>query len=152
MPWRNSPLWTAHSADTNFPWTAQYTIPTSAAIFWLSHVDSFWHVLWFFLCFSWYRQFTGNQYGLTDNVCVLVFKILYPLSDIARAQARITICMLKLRVNIWRRDFLLNKKFYHCILPKQHVLTSYFVALKYDHITHAGDTTFSLVWGNNIWK
>jgi hypothetical protein len=33
------------------------------------------------LCFSQYKQFTGNHYRLISNVCVPIFKILYPSSD-----------------------------------------------------------------------
>lgn len=43
-----------------------------------------------------------------------------------------------------KQGFLLNKIFHHYALPEQHVLTSYFLAVKYDHVTHAGDTTFIL--------
>jgi hypothetical protein len=31
-------------------------------------------------------------------------------------------------------EFPVNQKFCDCMLPKQHFLTSYFLALKYDHI------------------
>jgi len=34
-----------------------------------------------FLCFSQYRQFTDNHYRLINNVCVPIFKILYPSFD-----------------------------------------------------------------------
>jgi hypothetical protein len=76
--------------------------------------------------------------------------------DTASAHSVVSIHTLKSGVNIWRGDFLLNNILTtnHCTLPKRHVLASYFLALKYDHVTGAGDVIFILVWDDrrNWWS
>jgi hypothetical protein len=70
--------------------------------------------------------------------------------DTASAPAVASICMLKSRLNIRRWDVLLNNKFYHCTLPKRHVLASHLLALKYDHLTGVGDV-ISIVVRDDGW-
>jgi len=66
-------------------------------------------------------------------------------ADTASAHAVASICILKSRLNIRRWDFLLDNKFCHFTLPKQHVLANNFLALKYNHLTGADDVILIVV-------
>jgi hypothetical protein len=68
--------------------------------------------------------------------------VLYLSSATAGADTVISLYALKSRMNICCWDFLPSKKYCHCTLPKQHVLTSHNVTLKCDHMTGVGDVIF----------
>jgi hypothetical protein len=77
------------SAWTDFLGTAQWPIPVSSTIS-LSHIDSPWQAIWSFLCVSLYRQFAGNQFGLSAHVGTSIY-------------------MQKSCVDMWSRDSSLTK-------------------------------------------
>ena len=87
--------------------------------------------------------------GWSSMSLFLSLKTLYPLFNTVGAHAVISICMLKLCVNIWYRNFFLNTKFCHCILLKLHILASHSLAQR----GHEGGRRlfFILAW-DNWWK
>ena len=71
------------------------------------------------------------------DVCVPIFKMLYPSSNTTSTDAHISIQTLKSVVNISSGNLLFNKKFNDGMLMKQNIIVSHFVSLVYGHVTQA---------------
>jgi hypothetical protein len=112
-------------------------IPISAAIFLtVTHQFSLmsWMIFPLFLSIE-----SGHMQTIWGRLMMSVFPSLKCFSHCLTC-AEAFIHILKSWLNSLFRDFLLNKKFYHNMLLK-HVLTSHFLALKYENVTSAGDVT-----------
>ena len=73
------------------------------------------------------------------DVCVPVFKMLYPSSNTTSTHAHISIHMMKSVVNISSGNLLLSKKFNDGTLTKRNIVVGHFVSLVYGHMMQASD-------------